>query len=215
MKFQSSRTRLLTVCASLVAVAAMAPAAAQATTKVRAFQDLTLTGQYPGEIFVNVQFKDRRGNHRFTPRYAIGYRLQVKMSCGTGGENPLNIAGNANAKYAYFKEKLTGGRFDHAFGSELPESTSLKGNLSGRVLDSLRRDGLPKSTARLDGAFAVDDFDPQPGVRENCVTSGSYSATPCKRRRLKDDRPRWWREWDAPVCSVDVSPLALRLALLW
>jgi hypothetical protein len=198
----------IAICAALLAVAAIAPAGAESATKVRAFQDLSLDGGSPGEFFVNVQFKDRNGNHRFTPRYAVGYRLQAALSCTPGGRSSLEIAGNAYAKYAYFKEKLSRGEFTHPFGSELPESTSLRGDLSGRVPEPLRRNGLPKHEARVDGAFGVDDWDPTPGVRENCVTSGSYSATPCKRKRAKRDQPRWYREWDVPVCSVDLADRA-------
>lgn len=33
------------------------------------------------------------------------------------------------------------------------------------------------------------------------VSFGSYSATRCKAWRSKRDRPRWWREWNVPVCK--------------
>jgi hypothetical protein len=199
------RRLLITGLASLLALAVIAPAAAQGTTKVRAFQDLSLSGPFPGQFFVNVQYKDRNGNRKFTPRYAVGYRLQVQLSCDPGGETGLNLAGNAYAKYAYFKEKLRKGRFAHRFGSEVSESSSLKGDLSGLVGKRLKRDTLPKRTARVNGAFDVEDWDPNPGVLENCISHGSYSASPCKRKRSKRDPwPRWYREWKVPVCSVDL-----------
>lgn len=88
----------------------------------------------------------------------------------------------------------------------MSESSSLKGDLSGLVAQPLKRDTLPMRTAQVNGAFDVEDFDPNPGVLENCVSNGSYSATPCKRKRSKREPwPGWYREWEVPVCSVDVA----------
>ena len=71
--------------------------------------------------------------------------------------------------------------------------------------ERLKRDTLPKRTARVTGAFDVEDWDPNPGVLENCISYGSYSASPCKRKWSKRDRPRWHTEWKVPVCSVDTA----------
>ena len=198
------RRALTAALASLIAAGVMLPSAAQATTKVRAFEDLSLSGPYPGQIFINIRYEDRNGNRKFTPRYAVGYRLQGQRSCALGGQSGFDIAGNAYSKYIYFKAKLRKGRFVHPFGSEFPEAASISGSLTGLVADRLKRDTLPRPTARVTGAYDIQDWDPTPGVLENCVSSGSYSASPCKRKRSTPDPwPRWYREWDAPICSVD------------
>ena len=196
------RRLLIAGFASLLAMAVIAPAIAQGMTKVRAFQDLSLSGPFPGEIFVKVHYEDSHGNGKFTPRYAAGYRLQVQASCNPGGQAHLNIAGDENAKYGYFKATIRNGRFDHSFGSELPESSPIKGDLSGTVPKRLKRDGLPKGTARINVAFNFENWDPNPG--ENCSSHGSYSAGPCKRARPVKPWPRWYKQWKVPVCNVDL-----------
>ena len=83
----------------------------------------------------------------------------------------------------------------HRFGSEQPESSTLEGDLNGTVLKKQKQGKRVTRTARVNGAFDVEDWDLDPGVTENCISSASYSATQCKRGRQKDDRPRWYREW--------------------
>jgi hypothetical protein len=197
----------VTVFASLLALAVLAPAAAQGTTKYRYWQDLSVSGPFAGQISLAVAYEDRHGNGKFTPRFAAAYQLRAQVSCNPGGETDFGTGGNAYAKYSYFKEGLTNGRFDHRFEDQFPspQVAPLKGDLNGTVLKRVKRGNRVTRTARVNGAFDVEDWDPYglAGVRENCISFGSYSATPCKRRRSKRDRPRWYREWKVPICSVD------------
>ena len=162
--------RALTAAAlSVLALAVVAPAA-QGRQEARYFQALSVTGSFPGEIFFTVIFQDKHGNGKFRPRAVIAYYLGVQVSCNPGGPSDLIITKNKDKTVGHFKQRLTKkGRFATRFESELdPQLRPPIGTLSGRVT----RKGV-------NGAFNVEDWDPNPGVRENCVASGSFSATPC------------------------------------
>jgi len=197
---------LTVVFASLLAVAVIAPGAAQGATKYRYFQDLNVSGPFAGEISLAVLYKDKRGNRKFTAREVHAYDLQVKTSCNPGGEAVLDFGGHAFSKFNYFRVALNRkGRFAHRFENqaEVPEVSGIRGELKGRVLRRLKRGKKVTRPPRVNGAFNVEDWDPNSGVKENCISYGSYSATPCKRWRSKRDRPRWYRKWKVPVCSID------------
>ena len=187
---------LTVVFASLLAVAVIAPTAAQGTTKYRYWQDLSVSGPFPGQINLAIAYEDKNGNGKFKPRYAVSYNLQAQASCDPGGATELQLGGNKFSKYNYFVAALSKGRFAHRFEdqAEQPELSALKGDLNGTVLKKQKRGKRVTRTARVNGAFDVEG---------NCISSGSYSATQCKRGRQKNDRPRWYREWKAPVCSGD------------
>ena len=187
---------LTVVFASLLAVAVIAPTAAQGTTKYRYWQDLSVSGPFPGQINLAIAYEDKNGNGKFKPRSAVSYNLQVQASCNPGGEIELQLGGNAFAKYNYFVAAVRKGRFAHRFGSEQPESSTLEGDLNGTVLKKQKQGKRVTRKARVNGAF---DFE------GTCISSGSYSATQCKsRKEPKRDWPRWFREWKAPVCKGDV-----------
>lgn len=190
------RRVLITVFASLLALAVIAPAAAQGTTKYRYWQDLSVSGPFAGHINLAIAYEDKNGNGKFKPRFAVSYNLQVQGSCDPGGATELNFSGNAFSKYNYFNKSLQKGRFAHRFEdqAEQPELAARKGDLNGTVLKKQKQGKRVTRTARVNGAFDVEG---------NCISSGSYSATQCKRGRPKNDRPRWWREWKAPICSED------------
>jgi hypothetical protein len=191
---------------------ALAVPAAQATrfdphARYRFFQDRSVPSTLPGQILFGVLFKQNR-HGEFTPREADGYDLQVGVSCNPGGISAFGIGGNAFSKYAYFSAVLTNGHFSHAFGSELPEGASIKGDLSGTVLKRLKRGGRVVRTARVDGTFNLEDWDPfgLTGVQENCTSSGSYSASTCKPRWMSPRSPHYdrWKRWKVPKCFGSV-----------
>ena len=176
-------------------------------TRYRYFQDLTVTGAHTGRVVFAVLFEqNRKGN--FTPREMVSYNLRTQVSCNPGGVSELGIGGNAFAKYSYFMESLTNGHWAHRFEDQFEnaQAAPLKGDLSGTVLKRLKRGGRVTRTARVDGAFDIQDWDPYglTGVQENCVSSGSYSATPCK-RRMSPRAPNYsrWKRWKMPVCHQD------------
>ena len=206
--------RALSIALASLIWAALAVSTAHATrvdpehTRYRYFQDLSVSGQFPGRIIFGALYGENR-HGEFTPRALVSYHLQTGASCNPGGSTDFGIGGNAFAKYAYFGATLTnGGRFFHAFGSELPDTATPnpKGDLSGMVLKRLKRGGRVTRTARIEGTFNVEDWDPfgQAGVRENCTSSGSYSATPCK-RRMPPGTPNFsrWKRWNVPKCYQD------------
>lgn len=194
-----------------VAAAALAVPTAQAArvdphhTRYRYFQDLSVTGSFPGQIFFTVLYRENR-NGEFTPRDVMSYRLQVGVSCNPGGQSGLEFSGNAFNKYGYFREVLSAdGRFAHRFEdqAETPQSSLIRGDLEGQVLKRLKRGGRVKRTARVNGTFNVENWDPYglTGVVENCMSFGSYSATPCK-AWMSPRAPNYsrWKRWKVPVC---------------
>jgi hypothetical protein len=174
----------------------IAPAAAQGTTKYRYWQDRSVSGSFPGRIVLAIAYEDRNGNGKFKPRSAASYNLDVRAGCDPGGATELHLGGNAFSKYGYFNAELTNGRFAHRFENETeqPELSPLKGYLKGTVLKKVKRGKRVKRPARVKGKF---------NIAGDCTSSGSYSATQCKRWRPKNNWPRWYREWKAPVCSKD------------
>ena len=151
---------------SLLALAAVAPAA-QVRQEARYFQDLT--GSFPGEIFFTAIFQDKHGNGKFRPRSLIAYYLGVQVSCNPGGPSDLIITKNKDKTVGHFKQRLTKkGRFATRFEAEMdPKLRPPIGDLSGRVTHTA-----------VNGTFNVQDWDPNPGARANCVASGSFSAGP-------------------------------------
>jgi len=198
------RRLLIAVFASLLAVAVIAPAA-HGATKYRYWQDLSVSGPYAGKVVLTIAYEDTNGNRKFKPRYAAAYELLAQTSCESSADVQRHISGNAFNKYGYFKEKLTNkGRFSHRFESQFPSPAMapIKGELHGTVLKRLKRRNRVVRTARVNGGFNIEDWDQQPET-VGCLSAGSFSATPCKRWRSKRDRPRWWKEWKAPVCAID------------
>jgi len=194
---------LIAAFASLLAAAVMAPGTAQSATKYRYWQDLSISGPYAGQVSVTIAYEDKRGNRKFRPRYAAAYQLQAATSCGASAGD-VETGGNAYSKYSYFMGPLINGRFTHRFENqfEQPAAAPIKGDLTGRVLPRVKKAGRVVRAARVDGAFDVEHWNASV-ASQNCVSSGRYSATPCKRWRSKRDRPRWYNEWKVPICSVD------------
>ena len=199
--------RTLSIVLALLVGLVLAVPAAQATrseppVRYRFFQDLSVTGPFPGRILFGVRFEQNR-HGEFTPRVAVGYGLQTGVSCNPGGSSLFSIGGNAFSKYGSFSEVLTNGHFSHEFGSELPNPSLIKGDLIGTVLKRLKRGGRVVRTARVDGTFNVEDWDPggPTGAQQNCTTSGSYSASTCKAPR-KPGAPNFsrWKRWKVPKC---------------
>jgi hypothetical protein len=192
---------------ALFASTALASRADPEHTRYRFFQDTALTGTYPGQIAFAVLYEQNRKGI-FTPREMVGYQLQVQASCNPGGMAEFGIGGNAFAKYSYFAVPLMNGQWSHRFESQFenPQTAPWHGELSGTVLKRLKRGGRVIRTARLDGSFDLQDWDPygMTGVQENCISSGSYSATTCK-RRMSPRSPNYdkWKRWRVPVCGLD------------
>ena len=160
--------RALTAAALSVLLMALLSPAAQGKQKQRQFQDLTVTGSFPAQIYFTVIFKDNHGNRKFKPRWITGYALQTQVSCNPGGLSHLFIAENEDSTVAHFKQRLKKGRFATRFEAELdPQLRPPIGDLSGRVTHTA-----------VNGTFNVQDWDPNPGGRANCIASGSFSAGP-------------------------------------
>lgn len=158
---------LIAAALSVLAMALLSPAA-QGKQKQRQFQDLTVTGSFPAQIYFTVIFQDKHGNRKFKPRWLIGYALQTQVSCNPGGLSDLFIAKSKDSTVAHFKQRLKKGRFATRFEAELdPQLRPPIGDLSGRVTHTA-----------VNGTFNVQDWDPNPGGRENCIASGSFSAGP-------------------------------------
>jgi hypothetical protein len=200
--------RALFIAFVLLIGGALAVPAAQATrfdphTRYRFFQDLSVTSPFAGRILFGVRFEQNR-HGEFTPRVAVGYRLQTGVSCSPGGDAAFSIGANGFSKYGWFSEVLTNGHFSHTFGSELPDPSLIKGDLIGTVLKRLKRAGRVVRTARVDGTFNVEDWDPSgpTGAQQNCTSSGSYSASTCKTPHMSPQSPHYdrWKRWKVPKC---------------
>lgn len=184
--------------AALAASMTLAPGAAHGATKYRYWQDLSVSGPYSGRITLAIAYEDQDRNGRADPRSAAAYDLRITTSCEPSG-GLRQLGGNSASKYSPFNPKLISGRFDYRFESaaEQPQNSNVRGSLNGTV-----RKKTAKRKARVTGSFSIDDWDLSPSL-QGCVSSGTYSATQCKRWRSKRNRPRWWREWKAPVCKDD------------
>ncbi|MGZ5355466.1 MAG: hypothetical protein ACXWE8_03815 [Solirubrobacterales bacterium] len=176
----------------MLVAALLAPAAARATAKYRVFQDLSVGGPFSGKVFLAIDDEDTNGNGRFRPRRASAYNLTVQASCDASG-GLHTIRDNAFNKYGNFSVPLDNGRFSYRFETrfENPATAAIRGDLTGTVKPQKKR---------VDGAFDIEDW-ALDAATSNCVSFGSYSATRCKAWRSKRDRPRWWREWNVPVCK--------------
>jgi hypothetical protein len=161
---------------SVLAVAVIAPAA-QGRKKERYFQDLSATGPLPSRVFLTVIYRDSHGDGKFKPRSVIAYSVEAQASCNPGGISDLSITKSSDNPFAPFKQRLKKGRFATAFQAQLdPQRRPPMGELSGRV--------TRKRT--VNGSFNVMDWDPNPGARENCISSGSFHATPCGDPKFQD-----------------------------
>jgi hypothetical protein len=164
--------------AGLVALALTAPAA-HGATKTLHFQDRSIDGPevngLSGEIRLDVRYKDRNGNRRFTPRAVTLYWIEtLPVSCQQGGQQFMTAFGPNDPI------KLSRRRFVHDFAEE-----GFQGGLSGKVT---------KLKWRIAGRINVLDVDFEP-TASGCTTNGprAYSATRC-RTPNQDQR--------LPVCRV-------------
>ena len=161
---------------SLLAVAVIAPAA-QGRQKERYFQDLNVTGPFAGQVFLTVIYQDTHGNGRFTPRWVVAYSVEAQVSCNPGGQSAFSITKSERNPYTPFKQRLKKGRFATAFEAHVdPRLRPPIGDLNGRVTRK----------RKVNGSFNVVDWDPNPGARENCISSGSFRATPCGDPKFTD-----------------------------
>jgi hypothetical protein len=164
------------VALSVLAVAVIAPAA-QGKQKERYFQDLSVTGPFAGEVFLTVIYQDSHGNGKFRPRWAVAYSVEAQVSCNPGGQSAFSITKQEDNPYAPFKQRLKKGRFATRFEAQLdPQLLPPIGDLNGTVTRK----------RKVNGSFNVEDWDPNPGARENCISSGSFSATPCGDPKFTD-----------------------------
>ncbi len=188
------RRLLLIAFASLLIVALITPVA-QATTRVRHFQDLSGSdGQ--SQVFISVAYKDRNGNKKFTPRN-IKYYFVVPVTCAQGGNPTLDGLSGTGPPV-----KLRKGKFGHAYSHSGPSvlqhnpGTST-GYVTGKLINKKKRVRKPfKKTKRVDGSVNVQDYE-SPPTFINCASLGaiSYSATPCRTTGSK-------KASRLPVCSV-------------
>ena len=185
---------VLAFAASLLVLALIGPTA-QAKKRYGYFQDLEASPS--SRIFLTVLYKDG-GTGRFTPRAAVSYRFDTKVSCATGGPGKLRFSGNEFNKFGYFREPLRNGLFSHKFEnqSEDPQTAPLKGYVKGNVLTREKR-----KQPQVNGSIHVTDWDPGPGVAD-CMTTQWYSAAPCK-RWLSPKAPKYasWKKRKLPVCK--------------
>jgi hypothetical protein len=170
------RRAVTAVALSALAVAVIAPAA-QGRQKERYFQDLNVTGPFPGHVFLTVIYQDSNGNGKFRPRSLVAYSVEAQVSCNPGGQSDFSISKSKDNPIVPFKQRLKKGRFATTFEARVdPQLIPPIGDLNGRVT----RKG------RVNGAFNVVDWDPNPGARENCISSGSFHATPCGDPKFKN-----------------------------
>jgi hypothetical protein len=162
------RRAITVVVIATLAVAVIAPAA-EGRRKERYFQDLSVTGPLPSRAFFTVIYRDSRGNGKFKPRTVIAYSVEAQVSCNPGGISDLSITKSSDNPFAPFKQTLKKGRFATRFEAQLdPQRRPPIGDLNGNVKSN-----------KVNGSFNISDWDPNPGARENCIASGSFSATPC------------------------------------
>lgn len=194
----------------LLGVALTAPAAQAGRTdpqhtRYRYFQDLNVTGAYPAEVSFGLLYKQNR-SEEFTPREMMGYSVRAQSSCNPSGQAPVSASANAFSKYGYFHQTLTNGLFSTRLENpyENPAMAPIKGDLHGKVLKREKRGGRVIRTARVNGSFNVENFDPDgpAGAQQNCVASGTFSATTCK-RRMSPRSPNFgrWKRWKVPKCG--------------
>jgi hypothetical protein len=154
---------------SVLAVGVIAPVA-QGRQKERYFQDLNVTGPFTGQVYLTVIYQDSHGNGKFRPRSIIAYSVEAQVSCNPGGMSDFAITKRVRDPYTPFKQRLKKGRFATRFEARVdPGLRPPIGVVNGRVTDK----------RRVNGSFSVEDWDPNPGARQNCISSGSFHATPC------------------------------------
>lgn len=183
------RRVLITVFASLLAVALIAPAA-QGATKVRHFQGVDFgiaPGFYPGGLItLDVVFKNKRGDRKkFTPRQLIRIDLKrVALRC-EGPPPPMEawtlLTTTLETKIKLKKSpppvatKPKVGRY--AFGF-VHGFTAFTGTISGKI-DKVNGRGKP----RAHGSFTFEDFDFPGSGPDNCSNSGRTgwsTPRPCR-----------------------------------
>ena len=179
------RRLLIAVFASLLGVALIA-SAAQAKTQERYFQDLDPSDHshvFHSQVFITVDFKDRHGNKRFTPRSIAYYHFATQAICTlpTPAALPgLDFHGPGEPALTVTKGK---GKFYYDLANSAGSGQSITGYLRGKVIKTSKR-------FRVDGSLDVQDFDVPPTVL-NCATPGviTYAATPCRNPNADSSLP--------------------------
>ena len=155
----TTKRLLLALIAGGLALALTAPAAG-AATQTRYYQDRAIDGG--GELRIDVVFKDKGGNGRFTPRRLTLFYVEIlPVSCNPGGEQFAALVHPTSIK-------LSKGRF------VLPmQDADFDGQASGKMI---------KRGSKANGALNVRDWDPSPEL-QNCTTNGprSWLASRCRK----------------------------------
>ena len=154
----TTKRLLIALLAGALALVLAAPAGA--ATQTRHYEDRSVDGG--GNLRIDVVFKDKGGNRRFTARRLTLFYVEIlPVSCDPGGELFAAIVEPTSIK-------LTKGRF------VLPlQDEDFDGEASGKLI---------KRGSKANGALNVRDFDPSPTV-QNCTTSGprSWVASRCRK----------------------------------
>ena len=182
------RRALITGIASLLVAALVAPTA-QAATRRYDFQAYTLA--QAGKYSVAVFYKNKQRHGRYTPRQAF-YQASVLLSssCSPAGifvDTGSSIPGTPDYNYI----KMTKGRFTYSYSSEIPVPPgytpgSISATATGEMIK--KRSGVNKQLRVISSVSILDYDNPaaNPTPLFNCTTGGpvSYSATPCRQKRL-------------------------------
>lgn len=147
----------------------LAAATAHGATQTRYYQDRGFSGS-GGELRLDVVFKDKNGNRKFTPRrLTLWYTEIVPVTCMPGGDQFLAQVLPTSIKF--YKGKFVFPMQDDDFD----------GQSSGKVY---------RKGKRMNGSFIVRDFDPGPGVM-NCTTNGprAWDAERCRKPNQSSKLP--------------------------
>ncbi|MGA8927101.1 MAG: hypothetical protein WB462_12835 [Solirubrobacterales bacterium] len=160
------RRLLIAVLGSLLAAALIAPAA-QAASRIRYFQDFSDPSK---QVYLTVDYADKRGNKKFTPRH-VAYYFVVQVSCTLGGNSSVDGWSGTGPR-----PKVTKGKFDHPLLPGQSPTPGHPGSSTGYV-----KGKLIKKTKRIDGSVNVQDYESPPTFM-NCATAGAipYAATRCR-----------------------------------
>lgn len=149
--------------------AALAVPTAQAVTRTHYFQQVGDLGY--AEIKLNVVYKDKHGNGRFTPR-SVAYEAQVRVFCQptpTYGFT-TSVASNSTSRIGLKKN----GDFSYSYSRPVPGTTPTNtGKATGTVPNT------PKQ--QLVGTVEIFSYTTPPDLL-NCTSDGPmpYRATPCR-----------------------------------
>lgn len=150
--------------------------APESRSQTRFFQDRIIgTGvRAGGELELEIVFKDKAGNRRFTPRRLEGVYFEVvPVTCNPGGQRV--VAGFHGRDVSANIQK---GRFSSGF-------QGFGGTITGKVY---------RRGTRVAGAFNIRDMDFNAELM-SCATDGPqrYDATRCRRSN---------QDLKVPVCRV-------------